>query len=89
VLIRVVALVQHLSNDQFGHTIMKLTRMSQTIDEHGGPDGGQVVDVKASGACVCGCGGLVNTPRKFVNQEHYNGWMRQRRYWGRNLPRSG
>lgn len=74
-----VALVQHLPNDQFEHTMTKLTQLPSPVDDHGRSTDDTLPAIKASVACVCG--GLVNTPRKFVNQEHYNTWMRRRQYW--------
>ncbi len=84
-----VPLMQHLSNVDFGRMIENLSQRSTDVTR---PAGGSVGDgVARAGvrmACACGCGGLVNAPRKFANQEHYNVWLRGQRYWGRNRPRS-
>jgi hypothetical protein len=84
-----VPLVQHLSNAEFGRMVRNIAQISKNgAGKASGPVGNSLDPASASGTCACGCGDLVYAPRKFVNQEHYNVWMRRRRYWGRNQPHS-
>ncbi len=76
-----VPLVQHLSNADFGRMVENLSRRSTDAVREGSPA------YTVARVCACECGDLVNAPRKFVNQEHYNVWMRRRPYWGRNQSR--
>ena len=76
-------LVQHLSNTEFGHEVHKLLQISKGVALGGSEPVGESVTRDA--VCACGCGCLVVVPRQFVNQEHYNIWMRQRAVLGAKL----
>jgi hypothetical protein len=71
-----VPLTGRLSNRQF------TTNLSEML-------GASSCEVPAQGrttapACCCGCGQGVAKGRKFVNQDHYSGWLSRLRYFGRN-----
>lgn len=73
-------LIEHLTNRQFGHDLAQLAVARLPADRH---------DVGDLGRCGCGCDATVVSPRKFLNQEHYNAWLRQVRYFGRNRRPEG
>jgi hypothetical protein len=70
-----VPLIQHLTNGQFGQSLVRLAAAELPADQY--EEGDQR-------RCGCGCGATVISPRKFLNQEHYSARLRQVRYVGRN-----
>jgi hypothetical protein len=83
-----VPLVQHLSNAEFGRMVRKLTQRSTGVTPDESPAGDRTHSASLGEArpCRCGCTKLVPSPRKFVNQQHQEVWLRRRHYWGRNRP---
>jgi hypothetical protein len=70
-----VPLIERLSNGQF------MTHMGKIVKCH---DAAPLAQHASDQICRCGCGANASPGRQFVSQAHYNVWLSQKRYIGRN-----